>query len=168
MLDNPSMSDCFICESLTKMCRDCSYVISPYLNQVTVKASRLPDTAPSDVVAEYLVNSSKVVITMGAQEVAAIVSILVATPVAALYSIVRWDASRYLVAPEMKDDIETDQTKNKPTPLQECLRFLCFLAFMATCWGAGWSLQYLPAALRDLGIISLMCGFPVSRFRFVQ
>ena len=99
---------------------------------------------------------------MGAQEVAAAIAILTATPAAAIYSVARWDASRFLIAPETKKDMEEDTTKKKPTRLQECLRFLCFLAFMAACWGAGWSLQYLPAVMRDAGILLLMCGFPVS------
>lgn len=104
---------------------------------------------------------------MGAQEVAAVFSILIATPVAAIYSVARWDASRYVMAPETNSDIEADQAKNKPTRLQECLRFLCFMAFMAVCWAAGWSLQYLPAPMRDAGILFLMCGFPVSHIRDV-
>jgi hypothetical protein len=99
---------------------------------------------------------------MGVQETALIVSTAVSLPLAAIYSVARWDAARYVLMPNRQPATEQSQPEEKNRKIRGVVVLLGGIVFILFCALLGWHSRSLPSAVGDLAFIILLSAVPVS------
>lgn len=99
---------------------------------------------------------------MGVQETALIISTAVSLPLAALYSVARWDAARYAPMPNRQIPSERSQSDDKNQKTRGIVVLIGGIIFILFCALMGFYLRYLPPAVGDFAIIILLSVVPVS------
>ncbi|KAJ9107515.1 hypothetical protein QFC21_000971 [Naganishia friedmannii] len=97
---------------------------------------------------------------MGVQEIALILSTAVSLPLAALYSVARWDTARYALMPNRQSASEQSQSDDKNQKIRGVVLLIAGPVFLLFCGLLGLYSRSLPPAVGDLAFIILLSAVP--------